>query len=143
MPLNESELPTKVAYHPNVRCVRGGGGEGPVIVGRMYRVGEEYVCEDKATPEEKAKDPVEPAKNFRGDQVEGFDLRGWAAADIQGLPRDADGKLDLMGAILCGVNLVEADLNKAIKCVTFVRFNRYQIVSLYDPLSFYWRIERI
>ena len=114
MPLNESELPDKVAYHPNVRCVRGGGGEGPVIVGRMYRVlgGEGYVCEEEATPEEKAKDPVEPAKNFRGDPVEGFDLRGWAAADIQAL-RDADGKLDLFGAILCGVDLVEADLNKA------------------------------
>ena len=74
MPLNEPELPDKVAYHSNVRCVRGGGGEGPVIVGRMYRVlgGEGYVCEEEATPEEKAKDPVEPAKNFRGDQVEGL-----------------------------------------------------------------------
>ena len=114
----------------------------PVIVGPMYRVGEGYVCEEKATAEEKAKGAVEPAKHGWGDPVEGYDLRGWAAADIQAL-RDADGKLDLMGAILCGVNLVEADLNKAIKCVTFVRFNRYQIVSLYDPLSFYWRNGRI
>ena len=30
-----------------------------------------------------------------------------------------------------------------VKCVTFVRFNRYQIVFLYDPLSFYWRNGRI
>ena len=114
MSLNKPELPDKVAYHSNVRCVRGGGGEGPVIVGRMYRVlgGEGYVCEEEATPEEKAKDPVEPAKNFRGDQVEGFDLRGWAAADIQAL-RGADGKLDLMGAILCGVDLQQAQLQGA------------------------------
>ena len=45
-----------------MRCLRGGGGVGPVIVGRMYRVGEEeYVCEEKATEEEKANRPVEPA----------------------------------------------------------------------------------
>ena len=56
-----------------------------MIVGRMYRVGEEeYVCEEKATDEEKANRPVEPAKQG-GDPVEGSDLRDWAAADIQGL----------------------------------------------------------
>ena len=32
-----------------------------MIVGPMYRVGEGYVCEEKATEEEKAKGAVEPA----------------------------------------------------------------------------------
>ena len=110
--------PRKVAYHPNVRCARGGGGD-PVIVGPMYRVDEEqYVSEEKATDEEKAKGPVAPAKfhsagRLCGKPVEGFDLRGWAASDIQGLPRDADGWLDLYGAILCGVNLEKAKLQGA------------------------------
>ena len=88
-PAPSKPAPTKVAYHPNVRCLRGGGGVGPVIVGRMYRALyglKGYVSEEKATEEEKAKGPVEPR--------EGYDLRGWAAADIQGL-RGADGKLDL------------------------------------------------
>ena len=57
-----------------------------MIVGPMYRVGEGYVCEEKATEEEKAKGPVAPAKGFLDDPVEGFDLRGWAAADILGCP---------------------------------------------------------
>ena len=30
-----------------------------------------------------------------------------------------------------------------VKCVTVVRFNRYQIVSLYDPLGTFGEIERI
>ena len=98
-----------MAYHPNVRCVRGGGGKGPVIVGPMYRVGEGYMCAEEATEEEKAKGPVEPAEDEDGEPLEGFDLRGWAAADIQGL-RGADGKLDLRGAILCGVDLEKAEL---------------------------------
>ena len=98
---NAAPAPTKVAYHPNVRCLRGGGSVGkygdsdwphPVIVGPMYRVGEEeYVSEEKATEEEKAKGPVEPAKDPDGRPLEGFDLRGWALADIQGLPRGAGG----------------------------------------------------
>ena len=110
-----------MAYHPNVRCVRGGGGVGPVIVGPMYRVGEDYVCEEKATKEEKEKGPVEPAKviRYRGDTngppVEGSDLRSWAAADIERL-RGADGKLDLKGAILCGVELRNAQLQGATLC---------------------------
>ena len=61
-PAPPKPAPTKVAYHPNVRCLRGGGGVGPVIVGPMYRVGEGYVSEEKATEEEKANGPVEPAK---------------------------------------------------------------------------------
>ena len=48
-PAPSKPAPPKVAYHPNVRCVRGGGGGGPVIVGPMYRVGEGYVSEEKAT----------------------------------------------------------------------------------------------
>ena len=59
-PAPSKPAPTKVAYHPNVRCVRGGGRLDkhgftyPVIVGPMYRVGEgQYVCEEKATEEEK------------------------------------------------------------------------------------------
>ena len=110
-PAPSKPAPTKVAYHPNVRCLRGGGGVGPVIVGPMYRVGEGCVSEEMATEEEKAKGPVAPAKH-RGEPVEGFDLRGWAAADIQGL-RGADGELDLQGAILCGVNLMYAELQGA------------------------------
>ena len=110
-PAPSKPAPTKVAYHPNVRCLRGGGGVGPVIVGPMYRVGEGCVSEEMATEEEKAKGPVAPAKQ-RGEPVEGFDLRGWAAADIQGL-RGADGELDLQGAILCGVNLMYAELQGA------------------------------
>jgi len=78
----------------------------------MYRVGEGCVSEEMATEEEKAKGPVAPAKGPRGEPVEGFDLRGWAAADIQGL-RGADGKLDLRGAILCGVDLEKAELQWA------------------------------
>ena len=74
-PAPSKPAPTKVAYHPNVRCVRGGGGMGncddpdwphPVIVGPMYRVGEGYVCEEKATEEEKAKGPVAPATLWPG-----------------------------------------------------------------------------
>ena len=95
-----------------MRCLRGGGGVGPVIVGPMYRVGDGYVCEDKATEEEKARGPVEPAKDRYGRPLEGFDLRGWAAAAIQGL-RGADGTLDLDFAILCGVDLEEAGLQGA------------------------------
>ena len=78
-----------MAYHPNVRCLRGGGGMGrtdhfgdpdpnwphPVIVGPMYRVGEGCVSEEKATEEEKANGPVEPATIY-GRPVEGLDLRG-------------------------------------------------------------------
>ena len=89
-PAPSKPAPTKVKYHPNVRCVRGGGGRGtgrhdptwphPVIVGPMYRVGEGCVSEEKANG------PVEPAKNFFGNPLEGFDLRGWAAADILGCP---------------------------------------------------------
>ena len=105
--------PPKVAYHPNVRCLRGGGGVGPVIVGPMYRVGEGYVSAKKATEEEKAKGPVEPAKDAWGKPLEGFDLRDWEAADILGLPRGADGRLDLRGAILCGVDLRSAQLQGA------------------------------
>ena len=30
-----------------------------------------------------------------------------------------------------------------VKCVTVVRFNRYQIQSLYDPLGTFKEIERI
>ena len=128
-PAPSRPAPTKVAYHPNVRCLRGGGGKGkfeglgfdpswphPVIVRPMYRVGEGYVCEQKATEEEKANGPVEPAQDDDGNMVnpvlEGFDLRGWAVADIQGL-RGADGKLDLEGAILCGVDLRRAQLQGA------------------------------
>ena len=74
-PAPSKPAPTKVAYHPNVRCLRGGGGVGPVIVGPMYRVGEGYVCEEKATEEEKANGPVEPATIY-GRPVEGLDLRG-------------------------------------------------------------------
>ena len=110
--------PPKVAYHPNVRCRRGDGctcgagrGKEPnwphsVIVGPMYRVGEVCVCEGAASEEEKANGPVKPP-------VEGFDLRGWEAADIEGL-RDADGRLDLKGAILCGVDLKKAELQGAL-----------------------------
>eukprot|EP00964_Phaeocystis_antarctica_P125307 scaffold88935_cov58-Phaeocystis_antarctica.AAC.4 len=115
--------PPKVAYHPNVRCRRGAGckcGVGPVIVGPMYRVGEVCVCEGAASEEEKANGPVEPAKlneglglGFSIFPLVGFDLRGWEAADIQGL-RGADGTLKLMGAILCGVDLEWADLQGAI-----------------------------
>ena len=84
-----------------------------MIVGRMYRVGEEeYVCEEKATEEEKANRPVEPAKQG-GDPVERSDLRDWAAADIQGLLDGADGTLDLKGAILCGAFLEKAQLQGA------------------------------
>ena len=105
--------PPKVAYHPNVRCRRGAGctcGEGPVILGPMYRVGEVCVCEGAASEEEKAKGPVEPATICQGmSKAEGFDLRGWKAADIQGL-RGAAGTLDLQGAIMCGVNLAEVQL---------------------------------
>ena len=125
-PAPSKPAPPKVAYHPNVRCLRGGGGRGrigrfgeplpnwphPVIVGPMYRVGEGYVCEEKATEEEKANGPVEPGVNIFGDPAEGYDLRGWAAADIQGL-RGADGTLDLGGAILCGMNLRDAQLQGA------------------------------
>ena len=120
-PAPSKPAPTKVAYHPNVRCLRGGGGVGPVILGPMYRVGEGYVSEQKATEEERANGAVEPA--FRDESedvifgehqvpVEGFDLRDWAAADIQGL-RGADGKLDLEGAILCGVDLKKAQMQGA------------------------------
>ena len=110
--------PPKVAYHPNVRCRRGAGctcGEGPVIVGPMYRVGEDVcVCEGAASEEEKAKGPVEPAMNATYTWwAEGFDLRGWEAADILGL-RGADGLLDLEGAILCGVDLQGLGLQAAI-----------------------------
>ena len=63
--------------------------------------------------EEKAQGPVEPAEDDDGEPVEGFDLRGWAAADIQGLPRDDHGGLDLKGAILCGANLLRAQLQGA------------------------------
>ena len=73
-PAPSKPAPTKVAYHPNVRCVRGGGRLDkhgftyPVIVGPMYRVGEgQYVCEEKATEEEKANGPVEPGVNIFGD----------------------------------------------------------------------------
>eukprot|EP00964_Phaeocystis_antarctica_P010124 scaffold5545_cov68-Phaeocystis_antarctica.AAC.2 len=106
--------PPKVAYHPNA-CRRGDRctcGVGPVIVGPMYRVGEVCLCEGAASEEEKAEGPVEPSVNDRGRAVRGFDLRGWKAADIQGL-RGADGKLDLEGAILCGVNLDGAKLQGA------------------------------
>ena len=72
-PAPSKPAPTKVAYHPDVRCQRGGGGKGPVIVGPMYRVGEGYVCEEKATDEEKANGPVEPANDEWGVPVEGFD----------------------------------------------------------------------
>ena len=37
-PAPSRPAPTKVAYHPIVRCVRGGGGVGPVIVGSMLAV---------------------------------------------------------------------------------------------------------
>eukprot|EP00964_Phaeocystis_antarctica_P074122 scaffold45527_cov56-Phaeocystis_antarctica.AAC.3 len=112
--------PPKVAYHPNVRCRRSRGctcGEGPVIVGPMYRVGEVCVCEGAASEEEKAKGPVEPAMvlNYWGVPdypVEGYDLRGFEEADIQRLR--ADGTLDLEGAILCGVDLRKANLQRAI-----------------------------
>ena len=56
-PAPSKPAPTKVAYHPNVRCLRGGGGVGPVIVGPMYRVGEGCVSEEMATEEEKARGP--------------------------------------------------------------------------------------
>ena len=74
-PVPSKPAPPKVAYHPNVRCLRGGGGVGPVIVGPMYRVGEGCVSEEKATEEEKANGPVEPATIY-GRPVEGLDLRG-------------------------------------------------------------------
>ena len=35
-PAPSKPAPPKVSYHPNVRCLRGGGGGGPVIVGPMY-----------------------------------------------------------------------------------------------------------
>ena len=98
--------PSKVAYHPNVRCQRGDGctcGEGPVIVGPMYRVGKVCVCEGAASEEEKASGTVTAVDEY-GRPVEGFDLRSWKAADILGL-RGADGTLDLERAILCGVYL--------------------------------------
>jgi hypothetical protein len=77
-------------------------------------VGEgQYVCEEKATEEEKANGPVEPAEDWRGEPVEGLDLRDWEVADIPGL-RGADGTLDLEGAILCGVDLEEAELQGAV-----------------------------
>ena len=102
--------PPKVAYHSNVRCRRGDGctcGVGPVIVGPMYRVGEVCVCEGAASEEEKkAHSAIRPW------QENGFDLRGWEAADIQGL-RGADGELDLTGAIMCGVDLKWAELQGA------------------------------
>ena len=93
---------------------------GPVIVGPMYRVGEVCVCEGAASEEERASGPVEPADpSFLYKEgvefcvlVEGFDLRGWEAADIQGL-RGANGTLDLQSAILCGVELSEAELQGA------------------------------
>ena len=72
-PAPSKPAPTKVAYHPNVRCLRGGGGGDPVIVGQMYRVGEAEgcVCEEKATEEEKAKGPsrrqqMNPTRMWRG-----------------------------------------------------------------------------
>ena len=105
--------PPKVAYHPNVRCRRGDGctcGVGPVIVGLMYRVGEVCVCEGAASEEQKANGPVEPAELWG--EPGGVDLRDWEAAEIQGL-RGADGKLDLRGAILCGVDLKKAELQGA------------------------------
>merc|ERR1719223_1728580 len=119
-PSKKKSAPAKVAYHPNVRCVRGGGRRGPVIVGPMYRVGEkEYVCAEMATEDEKTNGLVEPAKRWAGPvgskvevRVEGYDLRDWAAADIQGL-RGADGTLDLEGAILCGMPLKDAQLQGA------------------------------
>ena len=114
-PAPSKPAPTKLAYHPNVRCVRGGGDMGPVIVGPMYRVGEGYVCEEKATEEERENGPVAPAKDDDGDPVQGYDLRGWKKADIEGL-RGADGTLDLMGAILCGVDLQKAELQGADLC---------------------------
>ena len=111
--------PPKVAYHPNVRCRRGDGctcGVGPVIVGPMYRVGEVYVCEGAASEEEKANGPTEYTRTPAelGYAYSGFDLRGWKAADILGL-RGADGTLDLHldHAILCGVDLTEAELQGA------------------------------
>ena len=110
-PAPSKPAPTKLAYHAGVRCLRGGGGGDPVIVGPMYRVGGGYVCEEKATEEEKANGPVEPATLY-GRPVEGFDLRGWEAADIQGL-RGADGTLNLACAILCGVDLNKAQLQGA------------------------------
>ena len=61
-PAPSKAAPPKVAYHPNVRCLRGGGGGDPVIVGPMYRAGEGYVCEEEATDEEKAKGPVRFAR---------------------------------------------------------------------------------
>ena len=109
--------PPKVAYHPNVRCRRGAGctcGAGPVIVGSMYRVGEVYVCEGAASEKEKANGPVKTAEDDF-DPVVGFDLRGWEAADIQGL-RGADGELDLTFAIMCAVDLQEAELRGADLC---------------------------
>ena len=126
----EASLPPKVAYHPNVCCRRGVGctcGKGdadgtrcaradwphPVIVGPMYRVGEVCVCEGAASEEEKASGPVAPAVDWRRKPVEGFDLRGWKAADIQGL-RGADGTFDLECAIICGVDLTKAELQGAI-----------------------------
>ena len=89
-----------------------------MIVGPMYRVGEKgYVCAEMATEDEKANGPVEAAKlrtnkNGSDEPVEGFDLRDWKKADIQGL-RGADGTLDLVGAILCGVPLEDAQLQGA------------------------------
>ena len=74
-PAQSMPAPPKVAYHPNVRCLRGGGSGDPVIVGPMYRVGEGCVSEEKATEEEKANGPVEPATIY-GRPVEGLDLRG-------------------------------------------------------------------
>merc|ERR1719223_500821 len=122
-PSKKKSASAKVAYHPNVRCVRGGGRRGPVIVGPMYRVGEkEYVCAEMATEDEKTNGLVEPAKRWAGPvgskvevRVEGYDLRDWAAADIQGL-RGADGTLDLEGAILCGMPLKDAQLQGARLC---------------------------
>ena len=89
----------------------------------MYRVGEkEYVCAEMATEDEKTNGLVEPAKRWAGPvgskvevRVEGYDLRDWAAADIQGL-RGADGTLDLEGAILCGMPLKDAQLQGARLC---------------------------
>jgi len=114
-PAPSKPAPPKVAYHRDVRCRRGAGctcGEGPVIVGRMYRVGDVCVCEGAACEEEKAHGPVEPAKAYFGPPLEGLDLRGWKAADIPGL-RGADGTLDLVDAILCGVDLHCAELRGA------------------------------
>ena len=111
--------PPQVAYHTNVRCRRGHGctcGVGPVIVGPMYRVGEVCVCEGAASEEEKkAHSAVKPpiCEGWSSPPcLTIWDLRGWKAADIQGL-RGPDGTLDLMCAILCGVDLCGAQLQRA------------------------------